>query len=266
MVAAPPELGSRMPLGAEDVRPVTSGSQVVGPRRNTMLGSVQHVGALGRLGAEIFFALDGRLRYVFWSREAEKFTGIPRSDAVGRSLYEVFPEAVGSPAEGLYLDVLRARCPGGFITEWDGTCYEVVACPASEGLVVFAREIARPRQADCARVEGDERFWTFFDQLPVAAAIVRDGRIMRANESFMAMFGHSERSDLENTSLAGHFDTYSRPGVGELLRALLTDASQPAKCRATAHGSDVATLSVWVMGRRVETPDGPALACFLLEA
>ncbi len=231
-----------------------------------MLGSGQQVGALERIEPEIFFALDGRLRYVYWSRAAEEFTGIPLADAVGRSFYEVFPEAVGTPAEGLYLDVLRTRQAGGFVTEWEGTFYEVAAYPASEGLAILAREIAGPKQADDALVEGDKRFWAFFDELPVAAVIVSEGRITRANDSFLAVFGHLERSDLESTSLAGHFDSSSRAGVGELLRALLTDGSPPGKCSATAHGRDGATFPVWVTGRCVETPDGPALACFLLEA
>ena len=219
-----------------------------------------------RIEPEIFFALDGQLRYVYWSRAAQEFTGIPLADAVGRSFYEVFPEAVGTPAEGLYLDVLRTGEPGGFVTEWEGTFYEVAAYPASEGLAVFAREITKPKQADDALVEGDKRFWAFFDELPVAAAIVREGRITRANDSFLAMFGHLERSDLESTSLAGHFGSSTRAGVGELLRVLLADGSPPGKCSATAHGRDGATFPVWVTGRCVEAPGGPALACFLLEA
>lgn len=230
-----------------------------------MWDSVQQVGALERTEPEIFFALDGQLRYVHWSPAAEEFTGIQAGDAVGRSFYEVFPEAVGTAAEGLYLDVLRTRRPGGFITEWDGTFYEVAAYPSSGGLTVVAREITDRKQTEAVLAESEKRFWSFFDQLPVAVVIVRGGTITRANGRFLAMFGYSDRSELERTSLPGHFAPSSRRGLLELLGGMQAEGGLPCGCSATARGSDGSRFPVCITGRYVEAPDGPAVACFLFE-
>ena len=112
----------------------------------------------------------------------------------------------------------------------------------------------------------EKQFWSFFDKLPVAAVVVSGERITRANGSFLDMFGYSDRSEVESTPLPGHFAPSSRPGLAELLRGGQAEGRLPCNCNATAHGGDGSMFPVCITARHVVTPDGPALACFLLEA
>jgi PAS domain S-box-containing protein len=96
--------------------------------------------------------MDGRLRFVFWNRAAEALTGIPAERVLGKSLYEVFPEAVGTAAEQQYFEALRTRRPQTMTTQFAGERYEVTAHPQGGGLVVAARDVtARATTAPAAR-------------------------------------------------------------------------------------------------------------------
>ena len=39
---------------------------------------------------DIFFAMDRDLKYIFWNKGSETLTGVRESDAVGKSIFDVF--------------------------------------------------------------------------------------------------------------------------------------------------------------------------------
>jgi PAS domain S-box-containing protein/putative nucleotidyltransferase with HDIG domain len=106
--------------------------------------------------ADVFFAMDGDLRCTYWNRASEVLTGIPAEQAIGRSLYDIFPDIKGTEAEQLYLDVLKSRQPQTVVNEYDlgGKHYflELSAYPSSHGLSVFVKDITnRKRAAEALR-------------------------------------------------------------------------------------------------------------------
>ena len=43
--------------------------------------------------SDVFFAFDEDLRYTYWNKASEKLTGIPARDALGKHLYDIFPDS-----------------------------------------------------------------------------------------------------------------------------------------------------------------------------
>ena len=103
--------------------------------------------------ADVFFAMDENLRYTYWNRASEKLTGIPAKDAIGKSLYDLFPDTPQTRnAEGIYRDVLRAKQPRTFVNEYQlggkDLLFEISAYPSKHGLSVFVKDITERKRAE----------------------------------------------------------------------------------------------------------------------
>lgn len=96
---------------------------------------------LGKDAGALLAVMDRRLNFVLWTPEAERLTSFAACQALGRSLYEVFPEAPGSPAEAQYFKVLRTGKPATIVTQLDDTCWQVTARKQNEDVLLFARRL-----------------------------------------------------------------------------------------------------------------------------
>jgi PAS domain S-box-containing protein len=102
---------------------------------------------------DIFFAFDENMRYTYWNKASEELTGVPAKDAVGKSLYDLFPDTPQTrKAEGMYLDVLRTRQSQSFVSEYRfggrDFIFEISAYPAKHGLSVFAKDISERKRME----------------------------------------------------------------------------------------------------------------------
>ncbi len=106
--------------------------------------------ALADSVTDMVFALDPQLRYTFWNRESERSTGIAARDAIGRTLYELFPGSEGGEAERIYREVLGTGSVRSFHTSislagrlrhYDIDCY-----PSADGVTVFSRDTTERRE------------------------------------------------------------------------------------------------------------------------
>ncbi|MCJ7668077.1 MAG: PAS domain S-box protein, partial [Anaerolineae bacterium] len=103
--------------------------------------------------ADVFFAMDKDLRYTYWNKASEDLTGISAKDAIGKSLYEVFPDTPQTRrAETVYLDVLRTQQPQSFLNEYQlggkDFAFEISAYPTRDGLSVFVKDITERKRAE----------------------------------------------------------------------------------------------------------------------
>ncbi|MCW2777493.1 MAG: Serine phosphatase RsbU, regulator of sigma subunit [Frankiales bacterium] len=102
---------------------------------------------------DAFYALDRDWRFTYVNRTAEVLLGRPRDELLGASLWEEFPEAVGSVFEERYRHALGHDEPIAFEAPYaplDGV-YEVSAWPGPDGLSVYFREITERRTAEAER-------------------------------------------------------------------------------------------------------------------
>ena len=215
-----------------------------------------------RDGGDVLLALDTELRYIHWNRAAECLTGLPAAEVLGRSLYEVFPDAAGSAAEALYLDVLRTRRSMGMVTQFGDTRYEVSAFPVSAGVVVIAREIAA-RDAHAAGREGEPLAPPAPPQ--AAVAVVNDTGILAVNTRFADMFGCAGPDEAVGTSLLGFICPDHRGYVAALIRNVSAIDPSGVDLNLRARRTDGSSFPVTVWGCRVPLPEGMASAIFFAD-
>lgn len=103
--------------------------------------------------ADVFFAMDENLRYTYWNKASESLTGIWAEDALGKNLYELFPDTSQTrKAERVYLDVLRTQQPQTFVTEYQlegkDFVFEISVYPSKDGISVFTKDVTERKRAE----------------------------------------------------------------------------------------------------------------------
>jgi PAS domain S-box-containing protein len=96
--------------------------------------------------------MDKDLKYIYWNNASEKLTGISAKDAVGKYLFELFPELKGARAEKIYMDVLKTHQPKHFVhkfrVEGKTLFFEINAYPSKFGISVIAKNITERKLAE----------------------------------------------------------------------------------------------------------------------
>jgi PAS domain S-box-containing protein len=99
---------------------------------------------------DAFFSLDREFRLTYVNREAEKILRKPRQELLGRNLWGLFPEAVGSPFQREYERALAENATVHFeafyppFDQWFG----VHAYPSPAGLAVYFEDITGRKRAE----------------------------------------------------------------------------------------------------------------------
>jgi PAS domain S-box-containing protein len=119
---------------------------------------------------DVFFAFDKDLKYTYWNKASEKLVGISAENALGKHLYDVFPDSeMTRKAEKVYLKALRTQKVHSFVSEYQlgGRDYffEISAYPSKNGLSVFTRDITDRKQAEEALQAGKNKLQSLIDAL-----------------------------------------------------------------------------------------------------
>jgi PAS domain S-box-containing protein len=151
---------------------------------------------------DIFFAMDEDLRYTYWNKASEKLTGVAAKDALGKSLYDIFPHVKGTKAEEMYLKVLKTRRPQHFINNFGLRAkdyfFEINAYPSKGGISVFARDITERTKAEEALQESEEKYRTLTENINVGVyrnTIGLQGKFIEANPAIIKMFGYKSKKE-----------------------------------------------------------------------
>ena len=101
---------------------------------------------------EVFYAMDRDLRYTYWNTASEALTGILAKDAIGKSLFELFPELKETRAEKLYRKVLKTQQPERFVNKYrvkgKDCFFEINAYPSKFGLSIIAKDVTDRKKAE----------------------------------------------------------------------------------------------------------------------
>ena len=99
---------------------------------------------------DAFFTLDRSWNFIYLNSEAERLLARPREELLGRSVWDEFPEAVGSAFYEQYHRALVENVTAEFeayyppLRAW----FEVRAYPSDEGLAVYFRDVTERHQAE----------------------------------------------------------------------------------------------------------------------
>jgi len=102
---------------------------------------------------DLFFAFDKDLRYTYWNKASEELTGISAKDALGKHLYDIFPDSeMTKSAKRAYLKALQTQKVQSFVNEYQlgdkDYFFEISAYPSKGGLVVLAKDITERKQME----------------------------------------------------------------------------------------------------------------------
>ncbi|MDF1503652.1 PAS domain-containing protein [Roseisolibacter sp. H3M3-2] len=153
--------------------------------------------------ADAFYLVDREWRFTYVNDAAEGLLRSGRAALLGRTLWECFPDVVGSPFEGPYREAMAT----GRVTSAEayfpplGTWFDVRTYPWAGGLMVHFRDVGARRAADAERdrllaaldVERS-RLAAVFAQTPSVLAIVRGPEhvLVLANDAYLALNGRRD--------------------------------------------------------------------------
>jgi PAS domain S-box-containing protein len=173
---------------------------------------------------EVFFAMDNHLRYTYWNKASEILTGVRAEDAIGKSLYDIFPDTPGLRKAGkVYRAVLSTQKSRTFINDFDidGRHYifEIGAYPSRGGISVFVRDITERKQAEEALQQSEINYRALFDSA-VIGTIVIDAetiKVMMANRAAAEMLGFSSAEEVTGATPLDYVPSEDREKIRELL-------------------------------------------------
>jgi len=125
---------------------------------------------------DAFYALDADFRFTYVNRKAEQLWGKQREELLGRTLWDEFPQAVGSEGGEMHRNVMRELRPVQFETRSPilGTWLDVSLYPDTNGgLACYFRDISERKRSEEAVRAADQR-----------------------KDEFLAVLGHELRNPL----------------------------------------------------------------------
>lgn len=102
-----------------------------------------------------FYALDPDWRFTYVNRQAERYYGRSRDDMLGRSIWQVIPEEVGTVLE----EQFRMAAADGIAVHFESESphtrrwVDVNAYPADGGIAVYFRDVTPRKRAESEREE-----------------------------------------------------------------------------------------------------------------
>jgi PAS domain S-box-containing protein len=147
---------------------------------------------------DLYFTLDRNWRFTHLSPGARARSGWPAEELLGQTIWEVYPELLGTPLEAHYRHALATgetvhfQMPGVHSGNW----FEVFAHPSPEGLTVYSRDINPRRQAEQALRDSEQRhraITALTSDYTYACRIEPDGRAVleTASEGFTTVTGYT---------------------------------------------------------------------------
>lgn len=141
---------------------------------------------------DAFFAVDHDGRLTVLNSEAEELLGRGRDELLGRELWDVFPDAVGTSLEEAHRRAMAERVTVELeayhevLNRW----FEVRVYPAEDGLSVYLHDINERKRAERALRESEERYRFLADSIPQQIWTARfDGRYDYVNRVVVAYSG-----------------------------------------------------------------------------
>lgn len=169
--------------------------------------------------SDAFIALDKDWRYVYSNKRAEEMFGKSNSDLVGRSIWDVFPNAVGGPFYNAYHQAMDTQKHLSFVNYsiYGKRWLEVNVYPSDSGLTVYFKDINERIEAEnAARKSESVRQSIMRSALDAIVCVDKTNKIIVWNSQAEQLFGWKAKEvigkQLENTIIPPSYRTRHREG------------------------------------------------------
>ncbi|MCH8568470.1 MAG: PAS domain-containing protein [Balneolales bacterium] len=107
-----------------------------------------------------FITVDKNWIVTYWNRSAEITLHEYRENMLGRNLWDIFPEAVGTTFYSSYVEAFKTNNAVHFEEKYDalGLWLEVSAYPSGSQLAIYFRDITERKKIQLALMQSNERF------------------------------------------------------------------------------------------------------------
>lgn len=150
-----------------------------------------------------FYAVDADFCFTYVNQRCAQMWDKKREDLLGRRLWDVFPQSVGSVSYKRHLQVMTERHPVHYetVSSLFGRSIEASIYPTTEGgLSTYFVDISERKEADERLQESEKRFRATFEQAAVGMAHVGlDGRWLRVNQRLTEKVGYTREELLTKT-------------------------------------------------------------------
>ncbi|MBI2161464.1 MAG: GAF domain-containing protein, partial [Candidatus Rokubacteria bacterium] len=161
-----------------------------------------------------FITLDEQWRFTYVNASAERLLRVKRGDALGKSLWALFPDAVGSPFDEAFHRAMREHVSTSVEASYPplGGWFEARAFPTHDGLAVYVRDVSTRKVAEEALTWQASTSAAFAE---VRRALLDPGP---AEEAFHALLQQAQQL----TGSASGFVAYVDARTGSLVKPTMT--------------------------------------------
>ena len=146
-----------------------------------------------------FFALDSGLKFNYWNKASEKFTGIDSTNAVGKHFFDVFgKDKATRKAVRIYLNVMRTKKHRTVIDKLPNgaeSIFEIQIYPTGDGISVFAKDITERKKLQGSLEEYTKRLE---ELVRVRNEKLKSVERLAAIGETAGMIGHDIRNPLQS--------------------------------------------------------------------
>jgi PAS domain S-box-containing protein len=150
--------------------------------------------------SDAFFFLDREWRFAYVNRQAEALLGKTADECRGQSVWELFPEAVGTT---FYTEYHRAMERGESVrfTEYYPplhSWFAVTAYPAEKGIAVYFRNVNDEREREATLRESEERFRQLAESIESVIYITEQSGVKFVSPAYERLWGRTRASLYED--------------------------------------------------------------------
>ncbi|MGQ0811653.1 MAG: ATP-binding protein [Nitrospiraceae bacterium] len=213
-----------------------------------------------------FVTFDRDWRFVYVNAQAERMNGMSRAALLGKTIWEVFPAAIGTTLEHEYRRAVAEHVCVDFESyyePWD-RWFTIRAYPTADGgLSAYFQDVTDRRRIEQTLRKSEQNLSDFFDNATVGLHWVGpDGIILRANQAELDLLGYRQDEYVGHHITEFHED---RSAIDDMLSQLsqgkTLDGYSARLRHKSGHIKDVLISSnvLWDNGRFVHT------RCFTLD-